>query len=112
MIKGLRYNDCIVHGWPSEAHVCLKFLEELGKVRAHSLQYRGESLATFGQIIFDEFCKPSDRPFLTADIKRELAGKQRGRCNVCGDALDNGDFLNVRIFNLKLQNSKFQNFKK
>ena len=27
--KGLRYNDCIVHTWPQEAHVCLKFIEEL-----------------------------------------------------------------------------------
>ncbi len=91
MLKGLRYNDCVIHGWPREAHVCLKFLEELSKVRAHSLQYRGESLATFGQMIFDEFCKPCDRPFLTADLKRELAGKQKGRCHVCGDELENGE---------------------
>ncbi len=60
-------------------------------MRAHSLQYRGESLATFGQMIFDEFCKPCDRPFLTADIRRELAGKQKGRCYVCGDAVENGE---------------------
>ena len=57
VIKGLRYNDCVVHGSPKEAHVCLKFLEELSKVRMHSLQYKGESLAMFGQIVFDEFCK-------------------------------------------------------
>ena len=36
--KGLRYNDCIIHTWPQEAHVCLKFLEELSKTRAHALQ--------------------------------------------------------------------------
>ena len=90
MLQGLRYNDCTVHGWPGEAHICLKYLEELSKVRAHSLQYRGESLATFGKMLFDEFHKPCDRPFLTADIGRELAGKQRGRCYVCGDEIENG----------------------
>ena len=66
--KGLRYNECIVHKWPQEAHVCLKFLEELSKTRAHNIQYRGESLAMFNQMIFDEFCRPCDRPFLTAEI--------------------------------------------
>ena len=73
--KGLCYNNCIVHTWPQEAHVCLYFLEELSKTRAHAIQYRGESLATFGQMIFDEFCKPCDRPFLTAEIRKEIAGK-------------------------------------
>ena len=29
--KGLRYNDCIIHTWPQEAHVCLAFLVELSK---------------------------------------------------------------------------------
>ena len=38
-----------------------------------------------------KFCKPCDRPFLTADIRRELAGKQKGRCHVCGDELENGE---------------------
>ena len=32
-IKGLRYTDCVVHSWPQEAHVCLKFIEEYGKSR-------------------------------------------------------------------------------
>lgn len=77
VIKGLRHNNCMVHGMPHEAHICLKFLEELGKVRAHSLQYRGESLATFGQMVFDEFCKPCDRPFLTPGIHSIPRG---GRC--------------------------------
>ena len=55
IVKGLRYNDCHIHNWPTKtAHVCLKFLEELSKVKTHSLQYRGESLAVFGQQIFDE----------------------------------------------------------
>ena len=54
-IKSLRYNDCVVHAWPKDAHVCLKFLEELSTVRAHSVQYRGEGMATFCQMIFDEF---------------------------------------------------------
>ena len=85
--KGLRYNDCIVHTWPQEAHVCLKFLEELSKTRAHNIQYRGESLAMFNQMMFDEFCRPCDRPFLTAEIRKEIAGKQKGKCNICGDLL-------------------------
>ena len=84
-VKALRYNDCHVHAWPKEAHICLKFLEELSAVRAHSLQYRGESLATFCQMIFDEFCRQCDRPFLTPELKRELAGRQAGKCAVCGD---------------------------
>jgi hypothetical protein len=95
MPKGLRYNDCIIHNWPQEAHVCLKFLEELSKTRAHTLQYRGESLATFGQMVFDEFCKPCDRPFLTAEIRKEIAGKQKGRCNVCGDLLGKAELDHV-----------------
>ena len=69
--KGLRYNDCIVHTWPQEAHACLKFLEELSKTRAHNIRYRGESLATVNQMIFDEFCRPCDRPFLTAEIRKK-----------------------------------------
>ena len=36
---------------------------------------------------FDEFCRPCDRPFLTAEIRKEIAGKQKGKCNVCGDLL-------------------------
>jgi hypothetical protein len=38
-------------------------------------------------MIFDDFCKPCDRPFLTAEIRKEIAGKQRGKCNMCGDLL-------------------------
>mgnify|MGYP000361728354 CR=1 FL=1 len=44
----------------------------------------------FGQQLFDEFSKPVDRPFLTNDIKKELSGKQQGRCNSCGDSLEGG----------------------
>ena len=89
-MKALRYNDCHVHAMPPEAHICLKFLEELSRVRSHCLQYRGESLAMFCQSLFDEFSKPVDRPFLTNDIKKELLGKQRGKCGICGDSLDGG----------------------
>ena len=85
MIKGLRYNDCVVHNWPKEAHVCLKFLEEYGKFRHHSIAYRGESLAIFGQLIFDDLCRQCDRPFITKDIRQELCGRQKGRCAQCGD---------------------------
>jgi len=76
-IKCLRYNDCYVHRWPQEAHVCLKFLEEYSKIRHHSLAYRGETLSTFCQMVFDDLCRQTDRPFITKDIKQELAGKQQ-----------------------------------
>jgi len=33
-------------------------------------------------MVFDEFCKPCDRPFLTAEIRKEIAGKQKGKCNM------------------------------
>jgi hypothetical protein len=90
-LKMLRYNDCFVHAMPAESHVCLRFLQELSSVRAHTLQYRGESLAMFGQQLFDEFSKPTDRPFLTNDVKREISGKQRGKCGICGDPLQGGE---------------------
>lgn len=86
-IKSLTYNDCKIYHWPYEAHICLKFLEEYSKIRHHSLQYRGESLASFCAMVFDDLNRPTDRPFLTKDIKRELAGRQKGRCAICGDAL-------------------------
>ena len=89
-IVKLLYNDCHIHTMPHEAHICLKFLEELSKVRAHKLQYRSESPAMFGQQLFDEFSKPVDRPFLANDIKKELSGKQQGKCNSCGDPLEGG----------------------
>ena len=64
VIKGLVYNDCHVHKWPHDAHICLKFLEEYSKLRHHSLAYRGESLSTFCQMIFDDLCRQTDRPFI------------------------------------------------
>ena len=85
VIRSLTYNDMIVHGWPKEAHVCLKFLEEYGKSRHHSIAYRGESMATFGQMVFDDLSRQCDRPFITKDIRRELSGRQKGRCAQCGD---------------------------
>ena len=86
-LKTLRYNDCFIHNWPHEAHVCLKFLEEYSKIRHHSLAYRGESLSTFCQMIFDDLSRQTDRPFITRDIKQELAGRQKNQCAVCGDCL-------------------------
>ena len=59
-------------------------------MRAHTLQYRAESLAMFGQMVFDEFCKPTDRPFFTADVKKQISGQQKGKCNSCGDPLEVG----------------------
>ena len=85
VIRELRYNDCFVHAWPHEAHICLKFLEEYGKTRHHSIAYRGESLATFGQMIFDDLNRQCDRPFLTKEVKKELCGRQNGKCAHCGD---------------------------
>ena len=57
-------------------------------MRAHTLHYRGWSLAMFGKQLFDEFSKPTDRPFLTNDLKKEISGRQRGKCSCCGDALE------------------------
>ena len=42
-----------------------KFLEELTKVRSHNVQYRGESMASFNQRVFDELCKVDLRPPIT-----------------------------------------------
>ena len=75
----------MVHGWPQEAHVCLKFLEEYGKSRHHSIAYRGESIAMFGQMVVDDLCRQCDRPFITKEVRVDLAGRQKGRCAVCGD---------------------------
>ena len=68
-----------------EAHICLKFLEEYGKTRHRSISYRGESLATFCQMIFDDLNRACDRPFITKEIRQELTGRQKGRCAQCGD---------------------------
>ena len=82
-MMALKYNNCVVHRWPKDAHICLKFLEEYPKVRHHSLQYRGESLPMFCQIVFDDLCRATHRPFITKDVKRELAGMQKNQCAVC-----------------------------
>ncbi len=52
----------MVHALPKESDVCLKFLDDLTKVRSHSVQYCGESLASFNQRVFDELCKVDLRP--------------------------------------------------
>lgn len=87
MTRSLKYNDMIIHNWPHESHICLKLLKEYGKSRHHSIAYRGESLATFGQMVFDDLCQQVDRPFITKDIRQELPGRQRGQCAQCGDEI-------------------------
>ena len=91
--RALRYNDCTIHKFPQEAYICLKFLEELSQVRAHSVQYRGETLSTFNQMIFNEFSRQCDRPFLTPEIKKELAGRQKGQCAICGHPVAEVDHI-------------------
>ena len=36
-LKQLAWNDCVIHSLPRETGVCQKFLEELTKVKTHSL---------------------------------------------------------------------------
>ena len=63
--KALKYNDCVIHHWPKDAHICLRFLGQSSKVRHHSLSYKGESLPMFCQIVFDDLCRATDGPSIT-----------------------------------------------
>ena len=95
-IKTLRWNDCIIHALPKDAEVCLKFLDELTKVRSHNVQYRGESMASFSQRIFDEFCKVDLRPPITYAEKQEVRARCGGKCEECGDPLEEIDHTVAR----------------
>ena len=86
-MKSLKYNDMTIHSWPQDGYLCLKFLEVLSQYRKHAVQYRGESLSMFGQLIFDEFNKPCDRTYITDDVRKELRGLQSDRCAICGDMM-------------------------
>ena len=44
-------------------------------------------------MIFDEFSRQCDKPFLTPEIKKELAGRQKGKCAVCGDPVAEVDHI-------------------
>ncbi len=86
-LKHLTWNDCVIHDLPPEAGVCKKFVEELTKIKTHSIVYRGESLAGFNQIVFDELCKNSERPPITRNVKQAVKGNSDGLCVECGDEI-------------------------
>ena len=93
-IKALKYNDMIIHKSDNEAmFVCMKFIDVLHQYKTSTLAYRGESLATFTQLIFDEFCKPSERTMICNDVKKLLAGQQNLECQQCGDAISEIDHV-------------------
>ena len=87
-VKALRYNDCVIHSLPREADVCQKFLQEMGKTRAHAVQYRAETFASFGQLIFDSLCTVDARDPPTYLQRQSILARCQGKCEGCGDALD------------------------
>ena len=58
----LSYNNCTIHHLPQEAEVCSRFLHELAKSRPHAITYRGETFASFSQLVFDSLCSVDARP--------------------------------------------------
>ena len=84
-LKKLIYNDCQVNAMPHEAEVCLKFLQELSRHRPHSIVYRAESFAGFGQLVFDSLCAvdPRDPPSFLE--KQAVLHRSGGKCETCGD---------------------------
>ena len=86
-LKSLRYHDCHIHALPREAGVCTRFLVELAKLRPHSVAYRAETFAGFGQLVFDSLCEVDQRDPPTLLERQAVLARAHGRCEGCGDAL-------------------------
>ena len=91
-LKSLRWNDCIVHALPREAEVCSRYLQELAKSRPHSIVYRAESFAGFGQLVFDSLCAVDARQPPTFLERQEVLARSGGACEMCGDQLIEGSW--------------------
>ena len=79
-LKTLRYNDCVVHSIPQETDVCCEFLARLARVRPHSVVYRGESFASFGQLVFDALCSVDPRQPPSHMERQAALAKSQGLC--------------------------------
>jgi len=89
-IKTLTYNDCIIHNLPQEAEVCAKFLQHMTKIRPHNIQYRSESFAGFGSLVFASLCQVDPRTAPTLLERQAAIAKSKGKCEMCGDPIEEG----------------------
>ena len=73
--KSLKYNQMIIHKHHKDSFICMKFLEEYSKFKTHSIVYKGESMASFNCMIFEDLCKVPERPQIPHDKRKQLAWK-------------------------------------
>ena len=73
-LKSLSFGDMVIHKRPKEAAVCMRFAE-VYKEWSGNVEYRGESLAGFTSMIFDDMCQPKKRHTLTQEERTIIFAK-------------------------------------
>ena len=72
------------------AEVCVKLLATMTEIRPHSVQYRGESFAGFGLLVFESLCTVDPRIAPTLLERQATMSKSKGKCYICGDFVSEG----------------------
>lgn len=77
--------EVVVHRWPREGNVCEAFADELYRRTKRKVPYKGESLASFANVVLTELLKPpSHRKQLGEEAYNVLWCRQNRRCKTCG----------------------------
>ncbi len=84
-LTSLHYNDFHLYSIPREAQVCIQFLQELTKLRPHAIVYRAQSLAGFGQLVFDSLNEVDARRPPTYLERMTVEDRAGSCCEACGD---------------------------
>ena len=77
--KALQYNDCTIHKKQDCTRVCDKMAQLYGDIT-----YKGQSLAGFAAMVFDDMCRPRRRPTMQATTRDEVMEMTSGLCVHCG----------------------------
>ena len=75
----------VVHRWPPEGALCEAFAAEVQRRTGRQVPYKGESLASFANLVFTELLKPPQRRRQLGEELYNKLWRQQGRaCNLCG----------------------------
>jgi hypothetical protein len=78
-------DEAVVHSLASETTLCEAFAKELERRTKRKVEYKGESLATFSNLVFTELLRPPrHRKHLSDEQNNTLWTAQGRQCNVCG----------------------------
>ena len=82
--KALQYKNCTIHKRQDCTDVCDVLAQLYNEHFGCSLVYRGESLAAFTAMAFDDMCKPPKRLTLQTEARDTIMARNGGRCVICG----------------------------